>query len=678
MIVLSGYRLDAKIKGARYLWSTGETTQYITVRKSGSYWVKVLSLENCALLTDTIWLELPYYDFKVTNYSKRRYDLCTGDSLVLPPFMADTNFVSYNWVVSGQNNGLPEKGSGNLPGFKTKHIEQDDSFKITVMTERLGIPGDTIVLSIKVYAKSHIVLPPNVNVCELNTVTIDSIKILPSDRKVYWQHTSQSVGLISNGYGQIKSFKALEQSRTIIDTFSIKVKHSVCPEVSGQFFLTVYDKKYEQDLSVEYCSGDSVIGKKVLSQLVVSQDKLKWYRKSDNIPLADSGSLVFPNFIWPMFQQNEKAGFMLTLSNEYCGTDTVDLSMVITARPEMKIHTVDTLVICGGDKTILPRIELESPLHEKYWFSNAIYAGLPLVGYGNFPEVVSVADTVNHYTKIKLMSRSGRCVGDSIEITVLTKAVPLTLPMPDVWFCEESRVPEMRFKKHGKTSVLNWKISGESVAGMPQSGSEFMPGFYIPDIGQDEKSVIVFQTEINGCKGESRDFEFKAISRPEASFYYVSMLNAQDVQLINTGRNYQYSKWYFGDGDSSLERNPMHTYSFNTEFLATQILSNGFCTDTFSREVFVNFQSYNQIPTAFSPDQNDMNDGFKVFNASGTATFSIFNAWGEMLYSTADNSAWDGSYKGMPCQQGVYLYVAEISDRTGDIKHFKGTITLLK
>jgi gliding motility-associated-like protein len=156
------------------------------------------------------------------------------------------------------------------------------------------------------------------------------------------------------------------------------------------------------------------------------------------------------------------------------------------------------------------------------------------------------------------------------------------------------------------------------------------------------------------------------------------MLNAQDVQLINTGRNYQYSKWYFGDGDSSVERNPMHTYSFNTQFLATQILSNGFCTDTFSREVFVNFQSYNQIPTAFSPDQNDMNDGFKVFNASGTATFAIFNSWGEMLYNTADNSAWDGSYKGMPCPQGVYLYVADVKDVSGDAKQFRGSVTLLR
>jgi hypothetical protein len=48
------------------------------------------------------------------------------------------------------------------------------------------------------------------------------------------------------------------------------------------------------------------------------------------------------------------------------------------------------------------------------------------------------------------------------------------------------------------------------------------------------------------------------------------------------------------------------------------------------------------------------------------------------LYNTADNSAWDGSYKGMPCPQGVYLYVADVKDVSGDAKQFRGSVTLLR
>lgn len=676
MIVQSGYRLDARIKGARYMWSTGDTTQYITVRKSGSYWVKVLSVEDCALLTDTIWLEFPYDDFKVTNYSKRHYELCSGDSLVLPPFMADTNFVSYNWVASGQEDGLPEMGNGNIPGFKTKQVEFDDSFKITVMTDRLGIPGDTLVVFVKVFAQTNLLLPSDLNVCELSSVNIDSIKTLPSGRNIYWTHASQTIGLASSGQGQVSTFKAMEQSRTINDTFLVHVKHSVCPEVKGQFFLTVFDKKHEQDISVDYCSGDSVFGEQVLSGL--ASDKLRWYKRSNNIPLPDSGSLVFPDFSWPLFHQNEKAGFTLTVASEYCGFDTMELQMNVTARPILKAYSSDTLKQCGGDKTVLPLVEFVTLQQEKYWYTSANYAGLPKSGTGEFPVAISMKDSVNQYTRIKLHSKYGRCIGDSALFILMTKAIPESKIHPNLWFCEENRVPEFHFKKQNKAHKVNWKMTGETMPGYPQSGSDVMPSFYLPNIDNTMKSVVTYQAELDACFGQERQFEFKAISRPEASFYYDSMQHVQDVYLINTGRNYQHSKWYFGDGDSSLDRDPVHAYSFNKAFLAIQILSNGFCSDTFLREVFVNLQSYNQIPTAFSPDQNDMNEGFKVFNASGNARFSVFNAWGEMLYSTADNLAWDGTYKGLPCQQGVYLYVAELVDRTGDAKQFRGSVTLLR
>jgi gliding motility-associated-like protein len=83
-------------------------------------------------------------------------------------------------------------------------------------------------------------------------------------------------------------------------------------------------------------------------------------------------------------------------------------------------------------------------------------------------------------------------------------------------------------------------------------------------------------------------------------------------------------------------------------------------------------------PSAFSPDQNELNEGFKVFNASGNVAFSVYNAWGELLYTTTNNTAWNGTYKDEPCQQGVYLYVADIKGKDNEMLQFKGTVTLLK
>src|ERR1044072_5760050 len=48
-----GLVLDAGNPNSTYLWSTGETSQTITVNEAGTYWVNVTSAAQCSL-TDTI------------------------------------------------------------------------------------------------------------------------------------------------------------------------------------------------------------------------------------------------------------------------------------------------------------------------------------------------------------------------------------------------------------------------------------------------------------------------------------------------------------------------------------------------------------------------------------------------------------------------------------------------
>jgi gliding motility-associated-like protein len=49
------YRLDAGIAGARYLWSTGDTTQTIDIKGSGTYWVTINN--NSCIHTDTVAID---------------------------------------------------------------------------------------------------------------------------------------------------------------------------------------------------------------------------------------------------------------------------------------------------------------------------------------------------------------------------------------------------------------------------------------------------------------------------------------------------------------------------------------------------------------------------------------------------------------------------------------------
>jgi gliding motility-associated-like protein len=71
------------------------------------------------------------------------------------------------------------------------------------------------------------------------------------------------------------------------------------------------------------------------------------------------------------------------------------------------------------------------------------------------------------------------------------------------------------------------------------------------------------------------------------------------------------------------------------------------------------------IPNAFTPGNKDgLNDVFKPI-AIGVEdyTFLIFNRWGEQIYKTNDpESGWNGTYKGKPCTDDVYIWKCEFKN----------------
>lgn len=92
------------------------------------------------------------------------------------------------------------------------------------------------------------------------------------------------------------------------------------------------------------------------------------------------------------------------------------------------------------------------------------------------------------------------------------------------------------------------------------------------------------------------------------------------------------------------------------------------------------------IPNAFTPNGDGLNDLFQI-NAEPDAIiteYSIYNRWGELLYSPIEFSLnspdywWDGTYNGSKVGLGVYVYVITIELANGDIIKRNGFITVLK
>lgn len=93
------------------------------------------------------------------------------------------------------------------------------------------------------------------------------------------------------------------------------------------------------------------------------------------------------------------------------------------------------------------------------------------------------------------------------------------------------------------------------------------------------------------------------------------------------------------------------------------------------------------LPTAFTPNKDGLNETFYILGGSEIleiTSFQIFNRWGEKIFGEEHlpphlpEKGWDGTYKGVDVQQGVYLWVAEVEYIDNRVFTYRGTVTLIR
>ncbi len=132
----------------------------------------------------------------------------------------------------------------------------------------------------------------------------------------------------------------------------------------------------------------------------------------------------------------------------------------------------------------------------------------------------------------------------------------------------------------------------------------------------------------------------------------------QSVQLnTNSGFSYQWSP--AGTLSSSSIQNPIATPNVSTRYcvIITDVFN---CVDSTCKQIEL-FTPEIKIPTAFTPNNDNVNDVFKVVQADKTIILNvrIYNRWGEMVHESDNNTGWDGKYKGQ--QQPAHTYVCNVT-----------------
>ena len=111
-------------------------------------------------------------------------------------------------------------------------------------------------------------------------------------------------------------------------------------------------------------------------------------------------------------------------------------------------------------------------------------------------------------------------------------------------------------------------------------------------------------------------------------------------------------------------------------------VSDSNCDGTATRTITVLDYAQFTVPTAFTPNNDGNNDFLKplpVLSGATLVNFKVFNRQGHLVYDGGPNDpGWDGYYKGVKQDLGVYYWEILYRDDKGTERRLKGDATLVR
>ncbi len=251
------------------------------------------------------------------------------------------------------------------------------------------------------------------------------------------------------------------------------------------------------------------------------------------------------------------------------------------------------------------------------------------VATGNFVNIKPI-DSGSQIVYVKV--REGDCFNDSwysVKVMVKPTLLPKSIVAESV--CRGSDA-NMALKGLNKETSILWYetansdlvISGDSLLNL---GRIFNP------------TTRFFETLYRGCRSERKSVNVNVLDQPVAGFR-ISYPTVQSISLepINT-RNITID-WDFGDGNSSANLQPSHTYTAAGKYTVTMIANSTLsdCADTSKAEVQVELNGIENIAHSAHIYPNPVLAGsdlyFSISNNEAVSAMRILDLSGRLVFES--------------------------------------------
>lgn len=628
--------LDAKNPGAVYKWSNGATSSKITVTENGKYWVKISN--TLCEITDTINVVInpPLAD---SIYGSR--SVCPNFGLI-DYKVKGSKGAAYFWTVKG-GSIISGEGTDSISVF----WDTSGTGIVTVAEiSEYGCAGDTLIAAIRIDNALQTPKPSGkTDVCESESGLLYST--VRNSGSIYkWKIEG---GIIISGDGT---------HEVLVNWFS-KGKGKLSVKETG---------------GIVPCEGDTVfleinIHALPAKPVITGETETCQFGQQTYHTNGDSGSI----FLW------EVEGGLIT---EGQGNDTVLVQWPIEGPENISVKEINAfgcesdtagiavnvlktpVVKAGKDTTICSGVAIK--IGELVPQKDVNYQWLQHIGLSaaNIPaplfSIINYSDSAQHYTLVLSGTFSGTgCTGyDTVNIKVLPQPAPLSVDSINI--CS------------GEFTVID--------AGNPGSFYSWSNGSTSQSITVQEQGWYKIKMQNTFC--ETTDSVFvKVIANPAvnlgADTQYICLVPLEKEEIVLDAGEQSVYLWLPAGHTGRY----FHVNDTGKYFVIVK--GEGGCIAKDSVRVLPRCPTVVHIPNSFTPNTDNLNQTFKVLgNDFITFHLEIYNRWGERVFAT-DNpeEGWDGTYKGTPAPEGVYLYIFSYKGYDKNsliVKTLKGNITLLR
>lgn len=304
-------------------------------------------------------------------------------------------------------------------------------------------------------------------------------------------------------------------------------------------------------------------------------------------------------------------------------------------------------------------------------FTNAVPSG----GVVQNPTGIHFNSSGTHQAVVQVSN--GACAtSDTMDVLVYAEPQAALQPQPANG-CVPLTVQFQNNSTPAGAVTSFWSFgNGQNSASTAPSTVYNQPGNY---------DVLLVVTSAEGCIDSVYHPQLiTAYPLPEAGFTPNPFTVYQDDASITVNDNsVGASTWAYDVSSGGFYATP----TFGHQFYDTgyhyihQVVTTAYgCTDEHTEMIHVKPASTIFVPNAFTPNNDGVNTFFTAIgNTVRDFHLLVFDRWGGKVFESRDiNEGWDGTIRGKPIKQDVYVYRISYVNHRGDTKELLGHVVLIR